>query len=100
MMKVSAVCLTKYERVSDFNFVISLETVFRIIVCYSFISGDSLWQDDAYQYVNPACANDALGSAKPSKSCESFLKSNEKAGIQWELERRFTAFEAKNHEKL
>jgi adenosine deaminase len=35
-----------------------------------------------------------LGAASPTASCLALLKSSEKAAQQWELERRFAAFEA------
>lgn len=91
--------LTKeYERaVTDFNFdYLTLKMFSRNSLQYSFMSGNALWQDYDYQSVNPACANDVLGAAKPSSTCQEYLDSNEKANMQWELERRFNEFEAKN----
>jgi adenosine deaminase len=40
-----------------------------------------------------ACRVQALGSGAPSLSCKGFLNSSQKAAAQWELERRFRAFE-------
>jgi hypothetical protein len=37
---------------------------------------------------------DGLGSNKPSAECAAFIDKSEKAKQQWELERRFQAFEA------
>jgi adenosine deaminase len=34
-----------------------------------------------------------LGTEKPSAGCAAFLKSSERAQQQWELEKRFRAFE-------
>jgi adenosine deaminase len=36
-----------------------------------------------------------VGTEKPSAGCKAFLELSEKAEAQWELERRFRAFEAK-----
>jgi len=35
-----------------------------------------------------------LGSASPTATCAALLNSSERAAEQWELERRFAAFEA------
>jgi hypothetical protein len=42
-----------------------------------------------------ACKGQAPGGDKPSAECKAFLDGSEKAAAQWELERRFPAFEAK-----
>jgi adenosine deaminase len=60
-----------------------------------FLPGESLWRaPDNFTQTVSACAKDSLGSEKPSSACSSFLKSNEKAWQQWELERRFRQFES------
>jgi len=62
---------------------------------HSFLQGASLWNaPDAFTRVVPACAQDSQGAEKFSSVCADFLGSNEKANQQWELERRFRAFEA------
>jgi hypothetical protein len=40
-----------------------------------------------------ACANDVLGSVTPSALCQEFLNTNDRARVQWQLEREFAAFE-------
>jgi adenosine deaminase len=62
---------------------------------HAFLRGDSLW-DEPERFGHPvsACAQDALGAEKPSVRCGDFLRNNEKAEEQWELERRFRTFEA------
>ena len=61
---------------------------------HAFLAGKSLWEkQDNFSRAASECAKDALGSEKPSKSCAEFLKANGKAQQQWELERRFRAFE-------
>ena len=61
---------------------------------HNFLPGASLWgKADEFGKTIPACAKDSLGAEKPSKGCAAFLKDNEKARQQWELERRFRGFE-------
>jgi len=62
---------------------------------HSFLPGDSLWKErDNFTNSVADCASDSLGAEKPSQPCAGFLKKNERARQQWELERRFVAFEA------
>ncbi len=63
---------------------------------HAFLPGASLWAaPDAFTTPAAACKGQTLGSEKPSAGCKSFLDGSEKAAAQWELERRFRAFEAK-----
>ena len=63
---------------------------------HNFLPGKSLWAvPDAFTVPVAACNGQALGSDKPSADCKAFLDGSEKAAAQWELERRFRAFEAK-----
>jgi adenosine deaminase len=62
---------------------------------HSFLPGASLWNSlDVFTKTVSACTDEKLGDEKPSTTCGSFLKSSEKAQQQWELERRFSAFES------
>jgi adenosine deaminase len=62
---------------------------------HDFLPGASLWREpDIFARTTADCAADTTGAAKPSPSCDKFLKSSEKAQQQWELERRFREFEA------
>jgi adenosine deaminase len=62
---------------------------------HTFLPGPSLWaHPDTFTTPVTGCAHDPLGAEKPSTPCASFLKSSEKAQQQWELERRFHAWEA------
>jgi adenosine deaminase len=65
----------------------------RNSISYSFLPGNNLWQDSNYQKIVSSCAQDTLGSNKPSSLCHDFLMQNEKAAMQWELEKRFVIFE-------
>jgi adenosine deaminase len=63
---------------------------------HSFLPGASLWAaPDAFTVPTAACKAQPLGAEKPSAACKAFLAASEKAAAQWELERRFGAFEAK-----
>ncbi len=63
---------------------------------HTFLPGKSLWAapDEFTQPVAP-CKAQPLGAEKPTGACRSFLEGSEKASAQWELERRFRAFEAR-----
>jgi adenosine deaminase len=63
---------------------------------HNFLPGLSLW-DVADEFTTPAapCAAQPLGAEKPTDACKAYLDGSEKAAAQWELERRFRAFEAK-----
>src|SRR6266851_3904086 len=72
-----------------------LKRMVRTSLEHSFLPGASLWNaPDAFTRAVGACSHDALGAEKFSSGCADFLKSSEKASQQWELERRFRAFEA------
>jgi adenosine deaminase len=63
---------------------------------HAFLPGSSLWAaPDVFTLPVAACKAQPLGAEKPSTACAAYLESNEKAAEQWELERRFRAFEAK-----
>jgi adenosine deaminase len=73
-----------------------LKEMVRTSIEHSFLPGASLWQDpDRFQKVASACSSDRWGASQPSSACAAFLQSDEKARQQWELERRFWEFEAK-----
>jgi adenosine deaminase len=63
---------------------------------HNFLSGESLWAaPDQFTTLADGCKGQQVGAEKPSTACKKFLDGNEKAGAQWELERRFREFEAK-----
>jgi adenosine deaminase len=63
---------------------------------HNFLPGESLWAaPDAFTIPVVACKGQILGADKPIAGCKAFLDGSEKAAAQWELERRFRAFEAK-----
>jgi adenosine deaminase len=72
-----------------------LKRMVRTSMEHSFLRGASLWSaPDDFRRVVSACSEGPLGADKLSSRCADFLGSNEKASQQWELERRFRAFEA------
>jgi len=74
-----------------------LKQMVRTSLEHDFLPGASLWREpDAFTRPVAACSAEFLGAEKPSATCAAFLKSSEKAQQQWELERRFRAFESTN----
>jgi adenosine deaminase len=74
-----------------------LKQMVRTSLEHDFLPGRSLWREqDVFTRPAAACSAEFLGAEKPSAACAAFLKSSEKAQQQWELERRFRAFESAN----
>jgi adenosine deaminase len=74
-----------------------LKQMVRTSLEHDFLPGRSLWREqDVFTRPAAACSAEFLGAEKPSSNCAAFLKSSEKAQQQWELERRFRAFESAN----
>jgi adenosine deaminase len=72
-----------------------LKQMVRTSIEHSFLPGASLWRDpDRFNRPVATCAHDTLGAGPRSPACAEFLQSSERARQQWELERRFRAFEA------
>ena len=73
-----------------------LKQLARTSMEHDFLPGASLWaRPDDFAAPVDACKGQALGAEKPSAECKAFLEKSEKAAAQWELERRFRAFEAR-----
>jgi adenosine deaminase len=64
-----------------------LKDIVRNSLEYSFLPGDSLWTDAAYSKKSAACSH-------PDAKCDAFLKTNEKARLQWKVEQDFAKFES------
>jgi adenosine deaminase len=94
---VSRIDLThEYTRAAlDFNLsYLDLKKMARTSLEHSFLPGDSLWrQPDDFTRTNPACSSQPLGGANPTAKCLAFLRSNERAAEQWQLEHRYQLFE-------
>jgi adenosine deaminase len=76
-----------------------LKTAARQSLEHAFLPGASLWTT-----VSPAApvaecaATDAMAvGGTPNSACAAFLAGSERATLQWELERRFLAFESQPH---
>jgi adenosine deaminase len=73
-----------------------LKTLARTGLEHNFLPGASLWaRPDVFDATASGCKGETPGADRPSPGCKSFLDGSEKAAAQWELERRFRAFEAK-----
>jgi adenosine deaminase len=73
-----------------------LKHLVRNSIEYSFLPGESLWRErGAYAGFVEGCAGDVPGAETPSEACAKWLGGSEKAQQQWELERRFQAFESR-----
>lgn len=70
-----------------------IKNLVRNSIYYSFIPGKNLWNNEKYTAMNVACAKDSVSVNALSTSCQTFLKANEKAESQWDLEKRFFEFE-------
>lgn len=71
---------------------LELKAMARNSLRHAFIEGQDLWQGPGYRTMQPVCADSSAECV--SSDCQRFLERNAKAGLQWALERRFTAFEA------
>jgi adenosine deaminase len=75
---------------------LDLKQMARTGMEHDFLPGDSLWaRPDDFRTPVSACHGQTPGNGNPSPDCKSFLGGSQKAAAQWELERRFTTFEAR-----
>ena len=73
---------------------VDLKRAARTALEHSFLSGNSLWAGpDNFTHAVQPCTVPVSADARPGTSCAAFLHSNPRAALQWELERRFLAFE-------
>ncbi len=71
----------------------TIKEMVRNSITYSFLPGDSIWNNADKLIINNACVNDSLGSENPDATCQQFLQKSEKAQMQWQLENEFNSFE-------
>jgi adenosine deaminase len=94
---VSRIDLThEYVRAAlDYNLTYNnLKKLARTGMEHDFLPGASLWAlPDDFAASVKVCKGQTLGGDTPTAACKAFLAGNEKAAAQWELERRFLAFE-------
>ncbi len=81
-----------YEQGVDYR---TLKRMSRAGLEHAFVEGKSMWKDAGAFVPVAECAGDRPGSATLSGTCAAYLAANEKARLEWELESRFAAFEAK-----
>lgn len=72
---------------------VELKRMARQSLEHSFLAGASLWSDPQGHRPVTACAGDRPGTAHLSAGCEKFLDANDRARVQWKLEREFADFE-------
>jgi adenosine deaminase/adenosine deaminase CECR1 len=70
-----------------------LKMLSRNGLAHSFLPGESLWATARDFQPVAACLNDVPSADSPSDGCRDFLQRSERAQLQWQLERDFTAFE-------
>jgi adenosine deaminase len=74
---------------------LELKNMARTSLEHSFIPGESLWAtQDNFTRRKAPCSAPITRLSKPASACASLLKSSDRAAQQWELERRFAAFES------
>lgn len=67
----------------------TVKMINRNALTYSFLPGKSLWSDPNKQSLVPECRN------FKSLECQQFIRTSQKARLQWQLEEKLTAFEKK-----
>lgn len=96
---VSRIDLThEYVRAAD-TYPLSyqdLKLMVRTSIEHSFLPGESLWERVTPEQLETpvAACRGQLGGATPTGGCAELVHGSEKAQQEWELERRFHAFEA------
>ena len=72
-----------------------LKQMARASIEHSFLPGGSLWQSTTPETLRTpvAACRAQLGLASPTGACAALVHASQKAAQQWELERRFHAFE-------
>ncbi len=72
---------------------IDLKRMARQSLEHSFLAGARLWSDAQTFHPVTACAGDRPEAARVSPGCQRFLDGNDRARVQWKLEREFAEFE-------
>lgn len=74
---------------------VQLKAMARTSLEHAFVGGESLWRDPRGFVKVKECAQDKPLTDKVLGPCDGYLKANEKARLQWELERQFAEFEGR-----
>ena len=72
-----------------------LKQMARASLEHSFIPGASLWSGGGEAYHAVACEDVKSFGEAPGRKCARFLDANERARVQWQLEKALAEFEAK-----
>ncbi len=72
-----------------------LKRMARNSLQYAFMPGKSLWRD-ATKFIPVNACRRGLSRLKASPNCLKYLKENEKAALQWQLEAEFRDFEKRH----
>ena len=72
---------------------LDLKRMARQSLEHSFLAGSGIWSDARAFHPVAACAGDHPESARVSPGCQRFLDANDRARVQWKLEREFAQFE-------
>jgi adenosine deaminase len=77
---------------------IELKRMARTSLEHAFLAGESLWAaPDDFGRRKTVCVATITPTSKPASTCAAFLSANEKAAQQYEMETRFSVFEAAQH---
>jgi adenosine deaminase len=72
----------------------TLKRMVRDSLEHAFLPGASLWMAPENFTMVPACANEKFSDEPAGASCRDFLKSSERAHLQWKEEAKFAVFES------
>ena len=93
---VSRIDLThEYQRATqtfDLSFA-RLRALSRNALQYNFLPGAALFDDTFSGEISGPCAGELAADDRLSEDCQAFLDQSEKAALQWDLEKRFAAFD-------
>jgi hypothetical protein len=74
---------------------LTLKRMVRDSLDHAFLPGMSLWVAPENFTMVPACANETPASEPASAACRDYLRSSEKARIEWKEELEFAKFESR-----
>jgi len=72
-----------------------LKRMARASLEHSFLEGASLWSDGSESQRVAACEGDKASEDRVSGKCQRFMDANERARVQWQLEKTFAGFEGR-----
>jgi adenosine deaminase len=72
-----------------------LKRMARASLEHSFMPGESLWNNTQVKHRTVACGDEKSFDHHPPEKCRNFLDANERARVQWQLEKAFVEFERK-----